>query len=402
LNTPGIGAGRFGRGRHPHRNIRGAKKSESGQGHMFLPLFILFVTFATVLATNSTIGGNITGMVVGAGDASVPKAIEATAAFNVWAETLLELQANESRALANLYLDNSSPIAQAEIIFYLDNTTFATAATDDSGQAELLLNLSAGSHIIKAVFEGRNSGFLYSSKNEFSFEIESGTETPDLNDTMDETNQTANETVNATITNVVYPCMALSIYSPSIVNVSESFDVLYTISSLDAPSNISLHFEFPISFTAAETAKTFYVEANESASGQISVVPTECNNTYTVTATALSIGNASRSASDSIGIFVECNKTNETKLLVEEVKLVQGPAEIGKPVKWYKTVRVENTDDSELLDEEVDAGIPVLSTNIVVKEKAKNKKGGAISASSPAPMKIKANERKWKETKIKP
>ncbi|MCK4927177.1 MAG: hypothetical protein KAS11_01820, partial [Candidatus Aenigmarchaeota archaeon] len=92
-------------------------------------------------------------------------------------------------------------------------------------------------------------------------------------------------------------------------------------------------------------------------------------------------------------------QTNDIKLLAEQVDLVQGAAEVGKPVKWYKIVRVKNTEDYELVDVEIDAGIPLLSQNVIVKEKDEKKNGKSISSSS---QNIKANTGKWKETKIKP
>ncbi len=75
-------------------------------------------------------------------------------------------------------------------------------------------------------------------------------------------------------------------------------------------------------------------------------------------------------------------KTNYTQLLVEQVELVQGVAEVGKPVKWYKTIRVKNTEDYEMVDVEIDAGIPLLSKNVIVKDKDEKKNRNSISSAS--------------------
>jgi len=93
-------------------------------------------------------------------------------------------------------------------------------------------------------------------------------------------------------------------------------------------------------------------------------------------------------------------KTNNIQLMAEELEIIQGVAEVGKPVKWYKTIRVKNTEDYEIVDVVIDAGIPLLSQNVIVKDKDEKKNVKSVSSSSS--QKIKANTGKWKETKIKP
>ncbi|MCK4967622.1 MAG: hypothetical protein KAS12_01090, partial [Candidatus Aenigmarchaeota archaeon] len=100
-------------------------------------------------------------------------------------------------------------------------------------------------------------------------------------------------------------------------------------------------------------------------------------------------------------INMTLNKTNETTLLIESIELIQDSAEVGKPVKWYKTISVKNTKDVDVTHRVIDADIPTLSKNIIVREKTKNANGKSISASFVKSLKVKATSRSWNEPVIK-
>ncbi|MCK5594199.1 MAG: hypothetical protein KAI18_03070, partial [Candidatus Aenigmarchaeota archaeon] len=95
------------------------------------------------------------------------------------------------------------------------------------------------------------------------------------------------------------------------------------------------------------------------------------------------------------------NVTNETALLVEEIEIVQGVAEVGEPVKWHKIIRVKNTADVDVKQGVIDADIPILSENIIVREKSEKTNVKSFSTSSISSLKVKATTRIFKEPVIK-
>jgi hypothetical protein len=146
--------------------ILNSKKSEVGQSQLLLSLFAILLSLGIVIATNSTTNGSFTQILA----TSSTKTTEKVALLEVWANTSINLEINQSFAKALLLLDNGTSLQGQEIKFYLNDTLLGSSITDSQGYATIDLNLTNGFYFIKAVFEGNSS--LYLNPSEAIREIE--------------------------------------------------------------------------------------------------------------------------------------------------------------------------------------------------------------------------------------
>ncbi|MEE9323918.1 MAG: hypothetical protein V3U72_05245, partial [Candidatus Aenigmarchaeota archaeon] len=142
------------------------RKSESGQSRLIPFLFIMIMaTSGIVAAMNSTMNGSFTGSFVQT-PVNATKTIEETKTIEIWANTSIDLEVNQSFARALLTLDNGSVLNGQEMKFYLNGGFVESGITDLQGFTEIGLNLDSGSHLVKAEFEGNPSMFLNPSETE--------------------------------------------------------------------------------------------------------------------------------------------------------------------------------------------------------------------------------------------
>ena len=178
--------------------ILNSKKSELGQSQLLLSIFTVILSLGIVIATNSTISGSFTQILT-----DNTKTIEKVSSVEVWANTLINLEINQSFAKALLLLDNGTSLQGQEIKFYLNDTLFASKTTDSQGYATIDLNLANGFYVIKAVFEGNSLLYLNPSEARRGVEIKrenvheiSDTEAPTiLNEKVNSTSAFVNESI---------------------------------------------------------------------------------------------------------------------------------------------------------------------------------------------------------------
>ncbi|MEM5781782.1 MAG: hypothetical protein QXD43_01120, partial [Candidatus Aenigmatarchaeota archaeon] len=122
------------------------KSSVSGQSQMLIPVLVI-LTSALVLAANATLNmtsptGNFLPIV---------QTQEKSFSVEVWANTSLSLEIEESNAKALLLLDNGTALEGQEVKFYLNESFIGSNLTDSQGIAYFFVNSSGN---LKAVFEG--------------------------------------------------------------------------------------------------------------------------------------------------------------------------------------------------------------------------------------------------------
>ena len=187
---------------------RTSTKSLAGQSQLLVSLFVALFAVGAVVATNSTIGGNITGFFVG--DNSTDSLTNITIeniSETPWMNSTLNLYLNETYAQATLSYENGSYLPEQYVGFYLDSAFLESKYTDSQGNAEINLNLSAGVHEVKAAFEGNSSLFVNPSETlkEVGFNLSEPVETETVvsNDSANITNETsANASEDDNILNI--------------------------------------------------------------------------------------------------------------------------------------------------------------------------------------------------------
>jgi hypothetical protein len=122
------------------------KKSESGQSQLLSSLLVLLITSAIVIATNSTITNNTTGMFSEVLESNV---IEKTSTVQVWANTFIDVQGSKARLL----MDNGSAITGQEILAYYNEELLQKLITDEDGYVEF-------NNVTNLVYLGNESLFL--------------------------------------------------------------------------------------------------------------------------------------------------------------------------------------------------------------------------------------------------
>ncbi|MFW9852798.1 MAG: hypothetical protein ACFFDS_07645, partial [Candidatus Thorarchaeota archaeon] len=88
---------------------------------------------------------------------------------------------------------------------------------------------------------------------------------------------------------------------------------------------------------------------------------------------------------------------NKTENLTIEIDTVQGKAEIGKPVKWKKIVKISNPNDFDVLDQKISINVPEKSEKILTRGKNKNPEFEIKNGSKIVELKIDKIEEKIKE-----
>ena len=132
-----------------------------------LVLAVGFVLFAIVISSVVLSGE---GIIVN----SAERVVEGIMEIEVWAKTIIGLEANGEIIRALLLLDNDTAIPEQEIGFYLDESFLESKITDSEGYAEVFFNpynLSPGTYSFKSTFQGNNSLFFNASSIERRVEV---------------------------------------------------------------------------------------------------------------------------------------------------------------------------------------------------------------------------------------
>ena len=131
--------------------------AKSGQSQLLIPLLI-FISSAMVFATNITL--NMTNGTVVTGDFLITSNYSDNFSFpvEVYANTYIGLNADESIVQVYLSMDNETRIENQQIVLYLNGSAFGRELTNSEGLAEFVV--PEGDYEIKAVFEGNDSLFL--------------------------------------------------------------------------------------------------------------------------------------------------------------------------------------------------------------------------------------------------
>jgi hypothetical protein len=152
------------------------RKGSIGQAEMLISVLIMLLAAGSVVAYsayNSTMNSSLTGNFVALSgnfsqnETQAIKTIEKTKTIYIWANTSLNLELEKEVlenndtlfAKAQLRLDNSTPVQDVDVVFYVDDEEIGSVSTDHNGSAEFLYSLPSdidiGNHEIKAVFLGR-------------------------------------------------------------------------------------------------------------------------------------------------------------------------------------------------------------------------------------------------------
>ncbi|MCK5018684.1 MAG: hypothetical protein KAS32_16605, partial [Candidatus Peribacteraceae bacterium] len=176
-------------------------------------------------------------------------------------------------------------------------------------------------------------------------------------------NETVNETVNETNIIATQPeIKILSFKVPETINMTEEFMVSAEIVSLyNISTSVSVELVLPDNFEGNNLVQNIpFLEKDVTAILAWKVTANECGN-YIL---KINAENKISSDSESFEIFVECN----LKSLIIESETIQGDAEVGKPVKWRKIVRVENSNPVGMNNIEIGVDLPIESSNIKLKK----------------------------------
>ncbi len=282
---------------------------------------------------------------------------------------------------AMLVLENGTPLANQELLFYENETAFSSGTTNESGTASADYAPALGEHNISVIFGGTEN---LSASGIFGTINIGGAENETAN------NETGNITEPKTIIGEMIDIFLskLSIIRGEILTISAQLaydnstpipgeELKFYEDSSYLGSNITDENGSAVLSvnTSEKYIGNFTINVTHGAFWNVSVVEiiapdnstNEINSTANFSENASSELNATENSSANITAPL-----NERNITVEEFGATQGFAETGKPVVWTKKIRIKNN-AGEIAAHLINISIDGDATNIIVENDASKK-----------------------------